>query len=287
MKRFHWEWLIAIILGLVAGLTYAWVVAPVRDEGTAPNSLRSDFRDEFRSAIASAYSSTGDLERARARLALLGDADSVQALSAQAQRALAAGQPFGRAQELARLASDLHAGFPSIPSFTSTAIVVVSPSLTSAPGPTSDLTSTAAVLSATPGAVVAPPATLTATQPSPPTRTPMPSPSVPFQLASRENVCDAALPEGLLQVTVLDRGGQPLPGIEITITWSQGEERFFTGFQPEISGGYADYVMQAGTSYSVQLARLGVPVSGLMAPLCPGTAGKTFVGGQHLTFREP
>jgi hypothetical protein len=78
-----------------------------------------------------------------------------------------------------------------------------------------------------------------------------------------------------------------LPGIEITITWSGGEERFFTGLQPEIGMGYADFVMSLDNSYALQVARIGTPVTGIRAPSCSGTGGITYVGGLELTFQEP
>ena len=106
-------------------------------------------------------------------------------------------------------------------------------------------------------------------------------------MVSQEDICDPALPEGLLQVDVKDRLGQPLPGIEITVTWNVGEERFFTGLQPEISAGYADFIMRAATKYSVRVARTGVPISDLAAPVCPGTGEQSHLGGLELTFREP
>ena len=95
------------------------------------------------------------------------------------------------------------------------------------------------------------------------------------------------MPAGLLQVIVLDRTAAPFPGIEITITWNGGEERFFTGLQPEISIGYADFLMSLNTSYAVQVARIGAPVTGIGAPSCPGSGGSTFIGGLELTFQEP
>jgi len=73
MKHFPWEWLIAIIAGFALGLFYAWVLSPVRYTDTIPNTLRADFKDQFRIAIAASYASTHDLGRAKARLALLGD----------------------------------------------------------------------------------------------------------------------------------------------------------------------------------------------------------------------
>jgi hypothetical protein len=286
VKLGRWMWLLALVVGFGGGLTYAWVVAPLRQADTSPRTLRADFKDQLRTSIAAAYSATGDLGRARARLALLADDDPVQALTAQAQRALAAGHPFGEAQELALLASDLQAGVSSIPSQTQSVAQTNTPMSTPAQVPTVQPTIATAAPAST--HATSPSPTATATVPSPPpTRTPMPSPSAPFKLLSRDQVCDPALTRGLLQVTVLDRDAGPLPGMEITITWEGGSERFFTGLQPELGEGYADYALQEATIYSVQVARLGVPVSGLVAPTCTGTAGQSYLGGLALKFQAP
>ena len=71
------------------------------------------------------------------------------------------------------------------------------------------------------------------------------------------------------------------------MTWDQGADRFFTGLQPEISPGYADYTMKGGTTYSLQVARLGVPVSGLTPPICTSTDNQPYLGGLQLTFAAP
>ena len=76
--------------------------------------------------------------------------------------------------------------------------------------------------------------------------TPLPSPSAPFRLVTQNDICDPNAKPGLLRVTILDSKGSPLPGVEITVTWGQGSDRFFTGLQPEISPGYADYTMKGG-----------------------------------------
>jgi hypothetical protein len=115
----------------------------------------------------------------------------------------------------------------------------------------------------------------------------MPSPSAPFRLVSQDKLCDPKADPGLLQVTVLNAQGNPMPGIEITITWAEGADRFFTGFQPEISAGYADYTMTGGKSYSLQVARMGVPVSGIAAPICTSPLAQTYLGGMQLTFSAP
>ena len=92
MRRFPWDVLLALLAGLGLGLVYSWVISPARVTDAEPRTLRTDFKDQYRSAIAAAYAATGNLPRAQARLSLLGDSDPIEALNAQAQRMLGSGQ---------------------------------------------------------------------------------------------------------------------------------------------------------------------------------------------------
>jgi Tfp pilus assembly protein PilF len=84
-KRGPWYLLTGLVIGAVLGLLYAWVVRPVQYTNTAPNSLRADYKDQYRAIIAVAYLANGDLLRARARLELLQDPDLYRVLAEQAQ----------------------------------------------------------------------------------------------------------------------------------------------------------------------------------------------------------
>jgi hypothetical protein len=101
--------LAALALGITAGLYYAWGVNPVSYTDTSPGSLRDDFRADYLTLIASAYDATGDIQRARARVALFAYADPGPVLAALAQQRLAQGWPEGEARALARLAADCKA----------------------------------------------------------------------------------------------------------------------------------------------------------------------------------
>src|SRR5690606_23293442 len=92
--------LFALLIGLGLGIAYSWFISPVTYVDANPSILRADFKDQYRIAIAASYQSTQDLARANARLILLGDADPIGALSAQAQRMLAAGEPFEKVRPL-------------------------------------------------------------------------------------------------------------------------------------------------------------------------------------------
>jgi hypothetical protein len=286
-----WDLLLALLfpflLGLGIGLAYSWLIAPVRVIDSEPIALRADFKDQYRSVIAASFAGTGNLARAQARLSLLGDPDPIEALNAQAQRMLAGGDPAS-AGIVAALASALESGevvpVPSlIPTSTESVISIndpITPTITIQP-----------VQSDTPSAATETPQPILPTaviESTPrPTRTAIPTAGAPFALTSQETICDANLPDGLIQVVVFDENRRQMPGMEIRITWSGGEDRFFTGLKPELGNGYADFVMTPDVVYSLQLGAGSDVATGIAAPACPTEDGGTYFGGFKLTFQEP
>jgi hypothetical protein len=273
-KRGPWYLLTGLILGAALGLLYAWKVSPVQYVDTSPAALQSVFKEQYRAVIASAYQSTGDMPRARSRLELLADPDPKQALLDNAQSAMLAGDPLGSAYPMAMLAQALQQ-LPTLPLPSPTSLAVLPATL----GPTSNLTPTNTrppTLTYTPFASATPR----------PTHTPTPTQGAPFALAERVEICDPNLEPGLLQVEVQNAAGKPVAGAEIIITWSDGEEHFFTGFKPELGDGYADYVMAPGVVYTLRLALGGVPVTDLTAPTCQPETGDSFWGSLRLLFAQ-
>jgi hypothetical protein len=293
MRRSPWRVgiLFAFLTGVGLGLGYAWVISPHPMTDAQPGALRAEFKDQYRALVSAAYAATGNLPRAQARLAVLGDADPIDALNAQAQRMLASSQTFERADHLAALASAL--GPETSGAFVSSPTLEMAPDAGETFTPTPPLlTEDPAFISGTPQFVEAG-TTVVETQPavleaSPrPTHTPTLEPGKPFTLAGQETVCDSNLPHGLLQVLILNRSRRQLAGVEIVITWAGGKEQFFTGLKPELGNGYADYSMTPDTTYTVQLARGSDVALGITAPTCQSPDGATFLGGIKLTFQQP
>lgn len=289
MRRFPWDILFALLLGLGMGLVYAWIISPLRLTDSTPALLRADFKDQFRSAIAASYAATGNLPRAQARITLLGDENPVETLNAQAQRAITSGG-FAQADQLVALASALENGAGLSILATSAPEnfepVDIEPTLTLFPPP-ADLTF---VLTETPEIaetqfIETQPVLSTATPR--PTRTPLPTRGAPFQLIRQDSVCDPNLPEGLLQVIVYNSSRRQLAGMKIIITWDTGGEEFFTGLKPELGNGYADFLMFPDTSHAVQLAAGSEIATGLIPPTCQMPSGEFYLGGYKLTFQQP
>jgi hypothetical protein len=119
MKRDAWYLLTGLILGVILGLFYTWVIDPVVYETTLPANLREEDKNTYRHMIAQVYAAAGNLERAALRLEVLADDDPVYALGAQAQKSLAEGHP-DEARALALLASALQESTDSLIPPTST-----------------------------------------------------------------------------------------------------------------------------------------------------------------------
>ena len=111
-KKGAWYLLTGLVLGVILGLVYSYLINPVVYTHSVPASLDDHYKDIYRSTIAQVFVATHDFERAALRLALLEDEDPVYALGAQAQRALAEGNS-AEAQALAYLASALQVNNPA------------------------------------------------------------------------------------------------------------------------------------------------------------------------------
>ncbi len=118
-ERGNWYLLTGVVLGIILGILFAWVISPVEYVDTAPESLTNEFKDQYRVLIASAYVANGDLVRAKARLELLDEPDIYLVVAEQAQQMLAEGGSVEEAQALGRLALVLGQEIPQ-PEITAT-----------------------------------------------------------------------------------------------------------------------------------------------------------------------
>jgi hypothetical protein len=293
MKRIPWDIVLALLAGLGLGLVYSWMISPPRIVDAEPVALRADFKDQYRSAVAAAYNATGNRPRAQARLSLLGDADPVEALNAQAQRMLASsaggvsGEQFGHADQVAALALALDDDPDNALISTPTAEITNNAgniSTATSPPPPPDVP---IELTETPEIIETQSTIIVGAATPRPTRTSVPTLGAPFALTGQESLCDSNLPDGLLQVLVLNSNRRQLAGVEVVVTWDGGKEQFFTGLKPELGNGYADYIMTPELTYAIQLARGSDVALGIVAPTCQTSSGETFFGGIKLTFQQP
>jgi hypothetical protein len=267
--------LTGLIIGLLLGLVISWVIAPIKYIETAPNSLRVDIKNEYRLLIAAAYHANYNLPRALARIELLSDPDPLLALTTQAQDLLKSGDINGKAFYLAYLADAIKTASISQAGISANATKLP---ITSTPSPTgiSD-----GFLTGTPSFITSITPIIRLSE------TPIATQMSRFILKSQQIVCDSTQAELLLMIDVFDPTNLPIPGVEIIITWSNGEEHIFTGLQPEISEGYVDYLMSPNIDYGIRFASGGVSTIDLAAPDCTNNQGTAKWGGIKLVFQKP
>ena len=276
-----WYLVTGVVLGIVLGLMTAWYWYPVERIDTHPTTLREDFKDKYRETIAAAYSNNGDLGRAKARLILLGDENLVNTLTSQAQLTMAAGGSEEAARALGLLAAALNT------ELTPTAVAGLVNTPTSEDGAIEiEGSQTSVSTGTTTGALeitVSPAVTNTPTL----TLTPTATQGAMFTVELFKEVCDAELPAALIQVFVFDAARRPVPGIEVVVTWEQGEDLFYTGLKPEIDLGYADFAMELEVVYTVGLTMGDRPVSGFATRECETEDGQQTLSSWEIVFIQP
>jgi hypothetical protein len=101
-------------------------------------------------------------------------------------------------------------------------------------------------------------------------------------------ICDPKIKQPLIQVLVLDAGGNPVPGVEVVVEWPNGFDHFFTGLKPELGAGYGDFAMREEVDYTIRLASYpAVTVSGVHVQSCSAEGSPAFPGSWKLTFSQP
>jgi hypothetical protein len=85
------RFLVAILVGLAIGLTYGWLISPVRYIDTSPNTLRIDYKTDYVLMVSEAYQSEKDVQQAIRRLGLLGTTSPVELVAQTLQFAQKAG----------------------------------------------------------------------------------------------------------------------------------------------------------------------------------------------------
>jgi len=274
--------LTGLVIGLAVGLLVAWVIAPVELVDVPPSTLAESFKSEYRALIASAYVANGDLGRAEARLALLGDPNPSRALAAQAQLTLAQGGSEELARALGLLSAVLAGELEPTQGPQPTASLTPSPQETENNPSDAEPTSTSA-----PTQTSTPTVTATLGTSAQPSRTPTATQGAAFQLQGIEKVCDPLLDPPLIQVYVEDAARNPVPGVEGIVSWEGDEDHFFTGLKPEYGLGYADFSMTPGVIYLLRLVEGAESVTGLTPENCTGENQPDFWGSWQVTFVQP
>ena len=272
--------LIGLAIGFAASLYFAWIVEPVSYTEASPARMSDHYRAEYILLVSQAFEAGGDWQIAQERLEALADDRIPQTVGDQLAEYLRQGESAERMRSLALLARQLGVDSAAVDVF-----VPRDPErlAESAPAATAVVTPLAQ-----PAGNQPPPAPVSTVQPSPTptaTATPSPTPVPVYRLLSREPACHPDVPVQRLEVIAVDSSLEPLPAAEIIVIWEEGNDHFFTGFQPEQGPGYGDFEMEPGVDYTVMMAEGSQLVTGLSIVLCEEELGG-LPGGWRLTFQN-
>ncbi len=266
--------LLSLIVGLVGGLYYAWVVDPVVFTDASPARFNEHYREEYIVLVSQSYAVNENWPLAQQRLATLEDPNIAETVNELLETAVRQQRPAPLLEQLATVARQLGAEGQAIALFAPT-----QPAAALQPTPTPAVATTPTdtpAPTATPTNTAVPTPTGTATRPA--TATPQPN----YRLTEQTRLCDDEEAINRIEVIVLDAFLNDLPGVEIEVTWQNGRDRFFTGFKPENGRGYADFEMSPDISYTVRLPDGSPEVSGLRLEECDSGLS----GGWQLTFQN-
>ena len=279
-----WGLVIGLFWGVGSGLVYAWAINPVVEFDTEPWQLRAEDRAHYTVAIALAFAGDSDLDRAIERLLTLrgqnNNTDIFQQVADTACRLASTGyvdsnagvkairnmMTFYQLQGRTGCADNL---IPALAMEPTTVVQIDLPTPTLPP----------------PATKTPVPASQTTPSPTPPVViVPTSVPRRDFVLANVATFCDADI-SGVIEVFVQDFGGVGLPGMPVRIRWDDGEDTFYTGLKPERGPAYADFYMEAGKGYIIDMPGRADPSSDqLVATTCTAENGQQSVVSYRAVF---
>lgn len=271
--------LLGLLLGVIGGLCYAWLIDPVVFIDASPARLSEAHKVEYLYLVSQSLAVTGNESQAQQRLVALADPDLPQTVADLLDAALREQRDAETVAALAQLARLLGLEGATVDLFAPQ----TGAATPNAPLPT--LLPVGATLLPSPTPLPTTAVALVVTEERPLTPTPVPS-DFRYRLLTQEPLCGDAAP--LLAVITLDALLEDLPGVEVAVRWENGRDRFYTGFKPEARAGYGDFTMQSGIVYTAQLVGGGPEIPDLQAEPCSdGSAGGWLLTFQHLIVATP
>lgn len=275
--------LLGLLLGVMGGLAYAWLVDPVVFVDASPARLSESYKVEYLYLVSQSLAATGNEAQAQQRLSALDDPALAQTVADLLDAALREQRDTETVAALAQLARLLGVEGATVDLFAPQAAGAATPNAplpTSLPSGSTPLPSPTVVTTPLPTAVAE---LVTAERPLTPTPPPT---QFRYRLLTQEPLCGSPAP--LLAVITLDALLEDLPGVEVAVRWENGRDRFYTGFKPEARAGYGDFTMQPGMVYALQLVDSGPEIPNLQAePCADGSAGGWLLTFQNLVADTP
>jgi hypothetical protein len=260
-----------IFLGIGGGIFFAWNIAPAEEFDTEPWQLNRADQANYAIAAVLSYAQDGDLGLAIQQLnTMRPSVDPIQFVaditcdlarsgyvsSSSGLNAIRAAMRFYQLQGRTGCADEL---IPPLPEVAATEDLIIAASPTLPPPPTKTATPIGtAELTPSPSAPVV---EATAVE------------QIGFQIVRNEAFCDPLF-SGVIEVYVQDSSGAPRPGERVRVQWDDGQSIFFTGLNRLRGLDYADFEMEAGKGYVIDMPGQSNPsTTEIVAAPCESASG--------------
>lgn len=280
----RWGVAFGMVFGILLGLGYAWLIAPIEEFDTESYQLQASDKNHYAVAIILEYQQSSDLARAVSKLIelRLGD-DPIQSVanvacelastgyvnSTSGLNALRAMKTFYQLQGRSGCADLV---IPDIDTADTQVVEVIVPTNTPTipPPPTKTPTADFAPMTPTPNISIVP---TVSTQRD-------------FDGRIANTFCDPQTP-GLIEVFVVQFNGDGIPGETVRVRWEDNNSLFVTGLKLERGESYADFQMEDGKGYTIDMPTLSDPLgTPLVAEECFTEGGDESIKSYRVVFRQ-
>jgi len=279
-----WGVIIGLALGTASAFYFAREINPLPETDVQPWQLTEDDQTEYIAAIALAFTLDSDVNRAVERLLDLRlPGDPIQAVADLACELATTGY-VSTSQGLRAVQAMIT--FYQLQGRSGCADTLISAQL---PNPTRIIEFQLAT--ATPDQPILETKTPNPEERITPTPVPLFVPTNPpqsdFALLGVSTLCSVSRP-GMIEVLVYEANGATgVPGIGVRARWSGGENMFFTGLLPERGPGFADFQMESGRSYLIDLPGRSDPIAQPLSIVpCTTDTGERSTTTYRVIFRR-
>lgn len=271
----------SLIAGIALGLAFTRAYGPLRRGNAEPWQLRADERHHFAIAIALEHAHHGDMARSLHKLIALRPAQHPLDALAEAACELGSGGYLRSDSGISAIRSAVTLYTAGGRSGCAEQLLPLG-AIESASAPVDDQASAPAFATPLPTKPPLPESQSEAT-----IRRLVPTPVAlrSFEARAARSTCDASNP-ALLEVHVVDYLGRGIPGQRIRVRWGDQADIFVNGLKHDRGDSYADFQMEAGIDYSIDMPGAAEPLGASLSTGDCYSGNRRLMKSWRVTFVE-